>query len=88
MRFLSASTERLASLTRTRTSRRIPSPPRNSPSPHEPSRRPYDSIRTGHCASTTSADCTALKSPSGKARTPWLPSVRPVAPVPAAGYSS
>ena len=44
-------------------------------------------MRTGHCASITSAGCTVLKSPSGKARTPWLPSVRPVAPVPAAGYS-
>ena len=40
MRFLSASTERLAPPARTRTSRRIPSPPRRSPSPHEPSRSP------------------------------------------------
>ena len=87
MMFLSPSTERLATSPRMRTSRRSPSPPRNSPSPQEPSRRPCDSIRNGHCASTTSADCTALKSPSGNARTAWLPSVRPVAPVPAEGYS-
>ena len=47
MMFLSPSTERLATSPRTRTSRRNPSPPRNSPSPHEPSRRPCDSIRNG-----------------------------------------